>query len=876
VSSIQTEYDRFLAELSGRQVSENVRRLANLVRTNLAQLATVGAVRRARSVRLAPLAITGLNAASPDLAQQVAVAAGTQLPGRLQRLDVGPFRGFTRQEAFDLSHPITLVQGANGTGKSSFCEALETAMLGSITEAQAKRIDHRQYCNNARLGHHQEPRLWARGPDGIDLPVRADAEAFRFCFIEKNRLDDFGRIAARTPGDQRQLIATLFGVDQFAEFVRGFNASLDENLGLSDVKAQELAVLRNQVSLSQQVIDGYEQALTDLAQQESELAEEFRPGNSFETCQLWLLGGVRSEGRLPELTRLLEEPVQQVFSVTTAGLNLLREARNEALGKLNETNNELAARAGEVSYAQLYDAVLEIMADAKECPACGTPLDRVVQDPLERAEDGLRQLKELTELEAWRDEYERRFADAERSLLLGMRGSFNASVLLFADKAWGAQLPELPQRPLGEWFNAWIENEGTAWNSLLELTKQVEAADEVARVAAENRQSLITERRELEPWRTRFESMRLTRESRAEQLRIATFVVAEFEAANQALIQEVAAEAETIRRHTDIKAAYDGFLPELQAYLAGLPQRLLHGLSDQAKNLYNMFNRDDPPGDLLHALVLPLVENGKIEVEFMEQPGTRYDALLILSEGHIKCLGLAILLAKNLAQNCPFVIFDDVVNAIDDDHRNGIWRTFFESGLLDQKQVILTSHAEEFIHRIQQELGAARARDIKRFKFLTHLGEHELRIDTDPPSKNYIVLARQSLDQDEKRDALRQARAAIESLTDRIWRKLDRYTNPRLELKLAGPGANIELNNKCAQLRSVMRRLQNVPPAIVAFQGALDQVLGIRETAIEWHYLNGGTHDSQRRQEFDRAAVRTIIEAAEAMDQALAQLQASR
>ncbi|CAM5507722.1 hypothetical protein RLIN73S_04993 [Rhodanobacter lindaniclasticus] len=32
-----------------------------------------------------------------------------------------------------MSHDIALVYGANGTGKSSFCEALETAMLGYIS-----------------------------------------------------------------------------------------------------------------------------------------------------------------------------------------------------------------------------------------------------------------------------------------------------------------------------------------------------------------------------------------------------------------------------------------------------------------------------------------------------------------------------------------------------------------------------------------------------------------------------------------------------------------------------------------------------------------------------------------------------------------------
>src|SRR3546814_16534826 len=77
--------------------------------------------------------------------------------------------------------------------------------------------------------------------------------------------------------------------------------------------------------------------------------------------------------------------------------------------------------------------------------------------------------------------------------------------------------------------------------------------------------------------------------------------------------------------HQRVKAAYDGFLPEIQAYLTALPGVLLQGLGDQARHLYNAFNRADPPGDLLHALWLPVAENGKIEVEFAGEPGVRYE-----------------------------------------------------------------------------------------------------------------------------------------------------------------------------------------------------------------------------------------------------------
>ena len=145
MASIRSEYHRFLAHLAQRHVHDDVRRLAHLVLDHLQPLAEVGAARRGRSTRLAPLAIAHL--AQMPVAYNGDARGPENGPalGRLHQLEVGPFRGFMRQETFDLSHDITLVYGANGTGKSSFCEALEVAMLGSISEAQAKRVDQRTY-----------------------------------------------------------------------------------------------------------------------------------------------------------------------------------------------------------------------------------------------------------------------------------------------------------------------------------------------------------------------------------------------------------------------------------------------------------------------------------------------------------------------------------------------------------------------------------------------------------------------------------------------------------------------------------------------------------------------------------------------------------
>src|SRR5471032_2331499 len=326
MASIVSEYHRFLAYLTQQEVPDDVRRLAHLILNHLQPLAEVGTARRGRSVRLAPIAVRHLvdlpvayegNADAPE--------AGAGL-GRLHQLEVGPFRGFMRQEIFDLTHDITLIYGANGTGKSSFFEALEVAMLGTISEAQLKRVDQRLYCNNARLRRHDAPVLLA-GEAQASRPVQPDESEYRFCFIEKNRLDDFARIAARTPGDQRQLIATLFGVDQFSEFVRGFNPSLDQDLMLSGPMAAQLVERRQQVGTSEQVIAAHPQKIAEIELQENALAQRMSPGATYQACVEWLEGTPLQQGRLPYVQSQLDAIPPPVYGITQSRLEaLLTEA----------------------------------------------------------------------------------------------------------------------------------------------------------------------------------------------------------------------------------------------------------------------------------------------------------------------------------------------------------------------------------------------------------------------------------------------------------------------------------------------------------------------------------------------------------------------
>ena len=121
MASIRSEYHRFLAHLTQRHVHDDAPAGAPGARspaaTGRGRCCTPG-----RSTRLAPLAIAHL--AQMPVAYDGDARGPENGPalGRLHQLEVGPFRGFMRQETFDLSHDITLVYGANGTGKSSFAK----------------------------------------------------------------------------------------------------------------------------------------------------------------------------------------------------------------------------------------------------------------------------------------------------------------------------------------------------------------------------------------------------------------------------------------------------------------------------------------------------------------------------------------------------------------------------------------------------------------------------------------------------------------------------------------------------------------------------------------------------------------------------------
>lgn len=434
-------------------------------------------------------------------------------------------------------------------------------------------------------------------------------------------------------------------------------------------------------------------------------------------------------------------------------------------------------------------------------------------------------------------------------------------------------LAALPAEPVaGWWVPIYPMQPGQPVNpdarhELFATVELIEVQDAVSRQAQQNWLPHLDERRRLEDFRLKVQTQDQKRQTLNDNIAAARKRISDFDIANAQLIADATQERAEIERDTPIKAMYERFLEELKSYRDQLPGQLMAGLNDTALSLYNEFNRNDLDIDKLAALHLPLNEEGKIEITFRGEPDRRLDALHVLSEGHIRCLGLAILLAKAKNALCPTIVFDDAINAIDHDHRGGIREAIFENDTFADTQIIVTCHSNEFIKDIQQHLPAGRRNDCQVYLLRHHTGDHHPRITGNVSNANYLAKARNARNELNHRDALAASRQALEMLSEKVWRWLGSHNIGTLTLPLAGMGAEPALRNLC---EAIVKRLReaatfnhvNKQPLL----DSLGRILGIPMTNLVWTYLNKGTHEEAERDDFDGDLVEIVVATLEQVD----------
>ncbi len=884
MASAKNDFEEFVRwlHLPANEVPSNVLKLANLVLTNFDAVLATSRQHSQRSVLIASLAKRDLLQASDTLPEVAPEAeGGAWLWRRLHHLTVGPFRGFRHPEPFDLQKRVVLFYGPNGSGKTSFCEALEYALLGTVEEAEVKRITTANYLSNIHEGRFVSPTLIATDHHGDEVNVVTSYDAYRFCFIEKNRIDSFSRMAARPTAQRAELIAMLFGMEKFNEFVGHFNESMDNQLTLTTTKQALLEQRRIALEQDQAIVDGEAASLKALDAEELALALTHSENMTYETLK-GLMGNAGEPARLQQLNDILNAIQPQILNVTQQELQELYEEANNTQGQLDTLTASLQEMANQVSFKDLYTAVRNLQpTEGTHCPACDTPLEgpnHVLRDPYEKAAEGLEQLHELAELQNDHIQALERVAQASRTLRTKL-----VMLLQFVtdnteqDTIVGRYLAGLPNVTTECWWKDIYEADADdpecalpTLENILDIAQRIEVQDVASRLAIEERQRNIADRDRLIDFQLLIQTQDNKRQEFAASVVSARQRIEEFEDTNARLIVNATQEHADNEHDAPIKVAYDRFLVLLRRYNNQLPGTLMAGLNFRAMDLYNEFNRNDLDADMLASLHLPLTGEQKIQISFRGNPQARVDALKVLSEGHIRCLGLAILLAKNLSLDCPLMVFDDAINAIDHDHRRGIRETIFESDHFINTQILVTCHSHEFIKDIHQSLPRPLRNDAKVFLFRNHDGNYHPRVNGNVANRNYVSVARAAREELNDRGTLDASRKAIEMLTEKIWRWLSSHGHGVISVQLAGVGAEPALRNLCEALRKKISRAETFTHTNkVPILAALDRVLGIPEQNLVWVYLNKGTHEEADRDDFDGDLVEEVVvtlEELEALD----------
>ncbi|MDF3124373.1 AAA family ATPase [Rheinheimera sp. 1928-s] len=860
---IRNEFQRFMQTLQGAGATDPVRKLANTVLANLDEIIPLGTHQGQRIRRIVQLSQNNWDKTSPviDPIPEGIEDSGVRISS-LKRLTVGPFRGFARSEVFDLNSRLVLVYGPNGTGKSSFCEALEYSLLGNVAEAESKRFrDQNEYLKNAYVNALRPPQILATDSFGSDVNIAPNESLFRFCFVEKNRIDNFSRIAAQAPARQTELIATLFGLESFTEFVRNFTADIGgQYIDLQGKQALLLQQKQQALNSAVQQIQVSTSELQRITREEQTLSTAYKGGVTYDQMILELNGSEQALGLINQLDSELRQPPPPRSNLSKAILENLGSELAVILDELKKKQQQLSDAGQQVSFQQLYEAVTAVQQSSPEsCPACKTPLSHVAVNPYLHAGHELLKLRQLAELQ----QHEFLLRQNAHQKLFSIWQILNICLQFYPQNNPLSVLQLHNTPPDLSWWALLMEqlpDNYLRWNHLQGQVQQLELQDKAIDQAL-----ALRDRKQLELNRLReFERQVLvlnTQKKAAQTNQVeAQRLVDTFQTENAQLIASVETEKALIAKNHEIVSAYSIFVHKLTSYNNRLPAQLVEDLGELVVTLYNAFNRNDAPNELLANVRLPLAQNQRLSISFQNQPANSYDALHILSEGHVRCLGLAILLAKNLKANSPVLIFDDPVNAIDDDHRESIRRTLFEDRYFADKQIILTCHGEEFFKDIQNLLPVAEVQNSRLFSFLPRLGEQHIRIDFNCAPRNYILAASAHIDRNEVRDALAKSRQALEALTkQKVWKYVSRYGDGNLSIKLRSATSPIELRMLTDQLRSKIAKVDFADQNKQIVYEPIDALLGMNGESREWRYLNKGTHEENDRAEFDRHTVQTII-----------------
>ena len=781
---------------------------------------------------------------------------------RIDSLKISSFRGFATSRSFDLKKQYVLLYGPNGSGKTSFSEALEYGLLGNIEEADANRIKLQTYIKNTATNKGCFPIISCTFEDGSTTnKAEGDYEAYRFAFIEKNRITDFSHISALQSKNQNDKMAALFGLSEFSNFVHDFTNNFDDRyLPISskteesfkiqqatrDTKKSELSKLENELQELQKTT---QDAVDELAKQNEEI-KTLQQATDYLDKTLTTM-----------LQNKVKDTVELIDSDNNSKICNCCKDIGASLEIVVSKRDELANMSLEVNYRQLYEIVSKLD-KTDECPACGTLISQAKRNPYIYAKDKLCEYKAIDSIKHVINDK----ADECKTLIDKVYSLFDTNKELI--RLGGIDTSILEKVSISDIEK--YENSVKHWH---EFSKQIvtfidgnatEKINEYNENAKKKNIAYENVVNELKQRKQHLTTLSTQLKEKERQIKDARAFINQFDEQSANILNKITEEKRRAAYNKNVMEAYQKVIGNLYEYATKLPVVIAHDLEDKIIDYYNIINDDDADFEKLSNINLPTENSNKLSLTFKD--GITADALLVLSEGHIKILGLSILLAKAIKEKLGFIIFDDVVNAIDDDHREGVAHLIMEHDDFKDVQIILSTHGDQFIWKLKDKLDKTRRdNDVVVYKFLPTDSLQERGVvvqyfDAKPP----IDAAKKHFEDNNLKDAASKCRQAMECISYNLWNKISKTANGQISVSLKSPKSPPDLS-------SIVCALIKKSKEILGMEIIKDNLEKIRRDD-NWRVMNKGTHFEDEQREFERADVKNVLTILTILDEAVRKL----
>lgn len=770
---------------------------------------------------------------------------------KLNVLEVDSFRGFSVSRTFNLDKQYVFLYGPNGSGKSSFSEALEYGLLGIIEEADANKIKLSTYIKNTATKKGKKPTITCTYEDGSEDEAIIDYDAYRFAFVEKNRIADFSHISVLNSKNQNERIAALFGLSAFNEFVQGFTTNFDEKYLTTSSVTEKL----------------FEEKKLSRDSKEKQLQESKDELNRIKDLLVEEIAKLKKQ----EITEVdsaldyLDNPTTGVLTVKIAErdklyvtpipveyienfINYILELQKN-LKTVNENRNKLSDMALQVNYKNLYEIISELE-ETTSCPACGTNLAIAERNPYEYAKEQLKTFTEIELIQKKINEAAQNARENMREILDFISGNkeFIKLLQIKTDNMVSVELEDIRMYvdAVSKWFEFCEEFKGfdkiVARNKIEEYNKAANKSNseydqQVAELSAV-RNALVTLKTQMN------EKEQIIRRFQKE--------IKEFDEQSEDTIKKIQAEKRICEFNVKIVEAYNKIIGSLVNYNNELPRQIAQDLEQKIVDYYNTINQDDADFEKIEELILPDATSDKMYITFAD--GSTSEALQVLSEGHIKILGLSILLAKAVHDNLNFIIFDDIVNAIDDDHRNGVADLLMNHVAFANTQIILSTHGDQFIFKLQDKLGQKRVKEnaiVYKFIPADSLEERGVIVEYSD-SKTPLMVAEEKYNKNETKDAASKCRQAMECVAYNLWNLIAKSSDAMISVGMRSP-------KSLPDLSSIVDGLIKKTGKIKGMEDINAELKSLKEPG-NWRVLNKGTHYEDEQKEFERTDVKCVYD----------------